>query len=520
MALEQEIRASVRRLKEDAREQYRKRAQTAVDYLEGRLEADTQSELYSRFPSSQDGEAGQEILPITLGLVERYVSEAANAYNRPVKRELVDEEGGVNDDLTKILADELDIARYDEVMHRAEQLSVLLGMSCVWFQAKRGALRPAIVLPQDIYPIAPEAPDFFDPSDPEDYEAFVVELFWAVDDDAKAQRRTFAHVSRKGTVFYEGSEPHNVDRVLSEWPNPYLWPQALDGGKPTEQPGQMLTFWHDRLPLGGILPDRDHDIVEGNREINIALSAIFDNIRFQGHAVPVKKLINPSDPKAKQRHGVRFPVVLDLSESFEYITSATNYADQVQVLKDFVRLLAMAKRMSPNDFSIDGAAPASGFAKLVDSLPKLEARNERVRRLKHLEEQVAAPRILSVLVTLGKLPREALGLRMRVTFPEIEFPTTEQEKTARVDREIKIGLTTAAEELAKRNRISVSEAENLLESRQEQIEAQKPQPQAGPPPGASGFGSRIGMTARPKVEREEKEDDGGKSRGPTPRRDR
>ena len=67
----------------------------------------------------------------------------------------------------------------------------------------------------------------------------------------------------------------------------------------------MLTFWHNRLSSDGVIARPDTSLVNANREINVVWSVLFDELRFQGSAVPVKKLSNPSDVKATQRHGVR-----------------------------------------------------------------------------------------------------------------------------------------------------------------------------------------------------------------------
>ena len=277
----------------------------------------------------------------------------------------------------------------------------------------------------------------------------------------------------KTIVFFEG-KPDQINQILSIHENPFMGMQVIDRidsdsdgdsivTEARDLPLQMMTFWHARPPVDGLIPNTDASIVRANLEVNVNLSAIFDTIAFQTHAVPVMNLNNPSSPRAKRRTGSRFPMVLDITETFNYVSAATNYVQQVEALKDFVRMTALAKRFSPNDFAIDGAVATSGFSKLVDSLPKLEARREHLRRLRHIETQVAAPRIVSILTKLGSLDEDAVGLRMRVKFADIEFPKTEDEIDKEIARDIKYGFSSAAQILAKREGISVDEAESRIQ---------------------------------------------------------
>jgi hypothetical protein len=512
---EEVVRESIRRLKVDGAQQFAESVNTALDYLAGNQNDDIQSELQTRFPNSMAPADGQEIYPVSIPIVKRYVAEQANAYNSrqngsPVSRAFVDGDGNETDD-TRKLSDQfqrgLEEARYDEVMHRHEQMMVLFdpAPSCLWYQAKRGKLRAVIVLPSSVAPVASDDPQFVDATDPDDYDAFRVELAWQGDDISKVQARTFAYVTAAEVWFYEGTED-SVDRFLTgPFKNPYSWPQVEDIKGTAEEkdlPLQMLTFWHSQQPLDTLLPAPSMSMVNTNREINIILSMLYDDIRFQGRSVPVLKLMNKHDPAAIRKHGSRFPAVLDISEEFTYESAPATYAETMLVLKDHIKLVAMSERMSSNDFSLDGASPASGFAKLVDSLPQIKAREERITRLVHLEEQVAAPRLISVLIALGKLDPRAKDLRLRVRFADVEFPKTETESNARDDFDLKHGLTTAAKILAKREGISEQEAEALVEANREANKVTQPQPEQ-PQQRGFGLGRRVGRarSATPTADR-------------------
>lgn len=505
---EQEIRRHVRAVKKNGRARMHNEFDLAIDYLENRQIEDVRSELTHRFPSSNSGDAGQEMFPVTIPLTERYIAEAANAYNKEVHRYFVDDDGQETDttrEQTKKLQEALDLAGYDEAMHRNEQISVLLGTSCVWYQAKRGNVRPVVVYPHNVYPLCGDSPEYLDPSDPQDYAGFSVELFWATEDTGRAQERTFALITPAETIFYVGRDPDQIERVISTHENPFRWEQAYDtetGTSVQELPGQMLTFWHRKMPMGELVLDTDPDIVYANRELNVLWSVLFDHIRFQGHAVPVLNLGNPNSAKAKRKYGTRHPVTLDIGEAFNLVSAATSYTEQVDVLKQYTRLIAMSKRMSATDFSIDTAAPQSGFAKLVDSIPKLEAREERVRRLKHMEENVAAKRLMSILTHQGKLDAVALKMRLRVKFSDIEFPKTADEKAKELETKFKYNLSSPARVMAEHEGITIEEAqERIAENKAQNASGQPKQdpaaPVAGPRPTVGLFGGLVRQTKNP-----------------------
>ncbi len=503
---EGELAAALTGLRRKNRDELRVEYDTAIDYAENRMRDDVEQALLERFPNSQAGDLGQQIYPVTMGLTERYVAEAANAYNRPVTYTLVGEDGKESD-ATREQTDKLKRAHEDcargERMHRNEQVTVLLGSSAVWYQAKRGNIAPVVTLPHDVYEVVPEDLRQHDPSDPEDYEGFVVELRGGENDVMRGARaRSFAFVQKEETTFFTGPDPWSPDKITGRYKNPYAWNQAEDGVTPAglvstherEAPGQMLTFWHRRFPIGGVITQTDADIVHANRELNILWSVLFDTLRFQAHATPVIKLSNPNSPQATMRHGARWPVAIGLLESFDYAQAANSYSDQVDVLKAFARMLAIAKRQSPNDFSIDAASAASGFAKLVDSLPKLEARQERIRRLMHMEQHVAWPRERAILVRLGRLDKSVMKMRLRAQFADVEFPETPDETAKKLETDIKYNLTTPAKILAKRTGVSLEEAQTIID---ENAAANSKSVQQPPAPGVGGlFG---GMASGPRL---------------------
>ncbi len=479
---EEQIRKDVLRLKELDRQKTREDCEFAIDYLKGRQIKDVEDQLLDRFPESQSGDPGQQIQPVAIPLTERYVAEAATLYNRSVRRWFVDAEGKETDATkaqTLKLNKALERARYDEVLHQNERLVYLLDISCVWYQLHRGQLRPVVTYPHLVYPIAPpieEAVDF-DCSDPDDYVGFVVETNVDRDDVTKEEGSVYTYLTNREAISYVGRGPGELDRELSRTPNRLSWTQRTEKGE-VEAPGNPLTFWHTALPTDELLSFTDVPIARSNRELNILWSVLMDTVRFQSFATPVKKLTKPNTPAARQSHGARFPVVLNLQEDFAYANAGSPYTDTVGVLREFAQLLAAAKRDNPEDFSTAGAQAVSGFSKMVTSLPKIQARDERAKRFLYLERFVAGPRVISALLSVGDLDPEAKTMQLQVAFDKLEFPMSPDERAKDLDTRIKYGLTTPAKELAKERGITLKEAEEEIGNNMEALREQQVGPGA------------------------------------------
>lgn len=233
-------------------------------------------------------------------------------------------------------------------------------------------------------------------------------------------------------------------------------------------------------------------------------------------------VINQMDKQnAVVLHGARFPIKLGPGETAQYINSAVNYEQLVSVLIEFQQVCAVALRMSPNDFSLDQQAAMSGFAKLVDSLPKLEARHSRIRRLSRMESEYLWPVLGAILVWQGKVGKEAHTMRMLTDFPEMAFPMSPDEEAKKMETDFLHNLDTPANVLSRRQGISVEDAKAaILENAAINAELKAGAPkaegvpgEAGPqPPRPAGL-PRLGELIRQKgakkpEEEKEAEDDG------------
>ena len=279
-----------------------------------------------------------------------------------------------------------------------------------------------------------------------------------------------------------------------------MTPQTVDtnDGRGASQllPLQMVTAWHDRAPDGAILPDTDIPVVDLNREVNVQWSMLLDTISHQGWSQLVANVADPTAPPSVVQVGPRNVLVLGPGETMTALDAATNYTGIVDVLTAFVKMLAQSKNLSPNDFELTGAtAPASGFAKLLDMLPKVQSRQRLGERFTRMEAELAWPRIAVIgrhLGVFGQSVEQLAGMRLRTSFADVEVPRNVDEETKRQDFDLKHGLTTPARILAGREGITVDEAQERID---ENRAATAPPASAAQPQGGNGVDPRTGRAA-------------------------
>lgn len=435
---------------------------TAVDYLERRMIGDIERELRATYNASMSGDRREQMKAVAVGLVERFVAEAATLYNRPVTRTMFDAAGAKDAEATKRLDDALRFVGFDLAMQQIERYEALLGSCGWWAQIKRARLRIVPVLPQRIVPLPPVDLAGFDPLDQEDYEAWEVRL--GEDRRALIGEREIETYERGLTISggsAQTSSPHGFSRA----------PFAVISATPSSD---------------FVIPGNDVPIVRAVRDICTYLSSLFDTVRFQGYAIPILTLIDKATAPTNRPIGVRFPLALNAGESATFATPNVPYADLVNTLQAFLSMTAVAQRASPSEFALSGdGSPQSGFAKLIASLPKIEKRAERAERFRMIEEQRLWPILAEGLVKTGAIPASDAALRLAVTYGKLDVPESADERVRLEEHEIKHGLASAAEILARRRGISVEEAERVVEANLETNKANAPEPRP------SGFGGGL-----------------------------
>lgn len=452
----------------------------AEQFLENDQLERTRQELRIRYPTRQAMTKGEQIQPVALPLVDRFVSESANAYNRPVVRELVNESGEKDESATEALNVMVDEINLNERLHAAERFVVTQDSQPVMVQAKRGMLDVVTVPLHQTFPVMLPDARRSNRADQNDYLGHVVCL-----DQIDKDEKQWVFMTPAAHYYYKSDQwdkPVNIEIRPNDG---YSWPQREmtddDKEKVTELPLQMITWWHKQLPVNKLIPLTDVPIATANLELNVQMSCLLDTIRKQGWSQMVMKLLDPANPPNSVATGTGFAMALGLEEEIVSVGAGNDYTGMVGFFQFFVKILAILMRQSPNTFSIDATGPESGFAKIVDSLPKLEAREERITRLTAVEQKILWPRIGAVGKYLGKLPGNVDKLRMKVTFSDVSFPRTIDERIKSEEYDIKQGYTTAAKVMAEREGISVSDAEMAIaENKEKSPEPENKQQQQQP----------------------------------------
>jgi hypothetical protein len=450
----------------------------SIDFMNNKQKTRTDNAIALRYAQRQAKSAGNQIDSVCLPLVDRFLCEAASIYNKPVKRILVDENGEEDEEATKILNDALATSAWDERLHVVERVCVMPGLEAcgLWLQAKRGQLVGQVVLPNKIYPVYPLVLFGCDKADQDDYFGFVVELTNEFDKNGQKQ---FVFLGARQHAYFTASvwsEPHDI-----KWfDNAIEWPQTIDTvdqrGEIKVLPGQLMVIWRSVLSTDNVLSCGDASLAEINLGLNVQFSILLDTLRKTGWKQLALKLLNPTNPPSQIQMGTGFAIPLGPDEDITSIDLGTNFVGITDTLKTFVKIVAVMHRQSPNDFSVEGQAAISGFAKMIDSIPKLEAREERAKRFKALEEVYAWPRIGAILEYLGKL-QNASALRMRVEFSSIEFPLSAQERVQLEEHDLKNNLISPVELIMKKQGLTKEEAENKIEENKEKDQRQQQQDQ-------------------------------------------
>lgn len=488
----------------------------ALDYLAGRMVPHVKDELARRYASTQKVKAGDEMMPQTLPLVERFAAEAANAYDKGVKRRVVGEDGEESEATERVtyalnnLADEMDL---DESLYTLDQIQSVVEACGGWVAMKRGRPTLRMAYAHQAHLVRSEEPGF-DAASQRDYEAFVIEL-----GSSGSTKSQYAWVARGETAYYEAHSATSA-REIDVHANPWTWPQVRDDAAETARPAiqslpiMPLIWWHRRPPMRQILPDVDSTVASIGHELNLAWSALMDIFRLQSFATLV--LQEMQDRGAFRLWGMRFPLKMTPGESAQYLSANVNYDGLVNMLISYQRVAALALRMNPNDFSIQQQAAMSGFAKLVDSLPKLEARNSRVRRLRRTEADYLWPVLCSLMIWRGDVGQEAQKMRLVTDFPDVEFPESPDEIAKRLETDIKYNLDTPAHVLARRKGISLEDAKSAIAENAEinrELKSSTPGEQAqspGQPPAQAPSGGlpRLGDLIRKSGAKKQEAKDG------------
>lgn len=471
----------------------------SIDYAKGDMLDDVEAMLSDRASETQHiAGHGQRIQPVPVPLVEYYLDEVANLYSIGVERDLVNDAGEVDEEQTKRYRDALEEVSFDETMEQVERLAELTGQSAVWPQESLDDLDVSVVYPHHVYPLPPTA-GHYNAANQDSYMGYVFEtrVYERSPDGNSVQSKTFVLALPEEITVYEAKKWDATDPiVVNTYANPYRW---------GDNPLQMLQLWHRTKPADRLLTLHEPSIVSAAREVNFQWSLLMDVMRLQGGATPVEQVKNAQQVEQHRVIGMRFPFLgtAGVGEDMHYANAANDYAGLVATIQTYVKTVGLLHSMSPGDFSTEARQAQSGFAKLIENLPKIRKRQKRKRRYAANERRLY-PRIAAILIRQGRLNASAQRLKLRVKFADESVPESVDEMTRREEHEFKHGLSSPVRVLSEREGISIEEAEEKIAANKRRSQPQ-PDDQNGPPMPQRGGGALARIVAQRRGQRREAE---------------
>ena len=478
----------IEKLKDFGTAQYRTACKQALKYLDADMAPDVRSALQARYPRRQTGSpVGQKIHPVVIPMVQRFADDQANAYTKPVSYELTDADGNTNDateNATAIYQRAVEDASYQERRQELHRRMIICRAYGVWDQWAHDTLRAELFAPYEIAAIK----DGRLASDQRDYGAFSFDLGECDDGHEYA-------LNEKGEVtFYKGGSAESPTEVTDVEQHEYKDAKG--------EPLNMASIWSHRAPVDSLAPRAPSGVVHANHEINVALSLIIDIMRWQGYGQVVLSVTDTALQRVRRQWGPSTPLTLSaaLQESASMLQATTSFAEMIGILEFIAATVGWAERMAPSEMNLkgDGASVSSGFSKLVESIPKMEAREGQLTRLTIMEERVAGPRNISMLVVHGDMPEAALSYRVKVKFGGIRFPETQDERAKRYETDLDHGFVDEADLLMEREHISRNEAEERIAKNKASRPAPTPAPTQGGSFAPGVLGGLAALSARQK----------------------
>lgn len=435
----------------------------ALDYLEGDIRRHVESALSERSREAQATD--QPIEPFAIGMTQKFVEESATSYSGSVTREVINADGSVNDEVSEAYANACD---HSEFMRMLEQV-VLLVKSCgVYYQIKRGKLTPRFAFPHKVTPILSDNLDA-DATQLADHDGVVMDL----------GAKKYLWVGHAEIARMHGDSIKSAKVVGDPYPIEWTWPQPTDAGVMQSAPLMPFAIAKYRETLTTLFSSADPDVADANSEINAQWSSLLDTSRYQSYSVPVIQQALSEITRPLRRLGVRWPLPLKLGETFSFANASVAFDQLTSMITTVTQTLSVMRNQNPNDYALVRSSASSGFAKLLDSLPKLTERERNNARWSRFESSQLWPIHCSMLVHMGELPEAAKEMSLRVTFGEYKIPKSDQEEQARLEFEFKHGLNSPARYLAEKRGITIDEAkaliaENGAQAPQQQAPAERP----------------------------------------------
>lgn len=204
-------------------------------------------------------------------------------------------------------------------------------------------------------------------------------------------------------------------------------------------------FAEDRFWLPGNV-----ELVEQNEAINLVLTDIFHGLRMQtwGYAVAIGENL-PVEIVHGPEQLVRIEIKPGGVGDFKIVKPEHNIEANLKVIDSCFGWIARTFHVNPNDIKLVGTV-ASGFALLIQKMPLLEDRQNRLELFRGYERRLfgCMRRVWNVRNPSQKISEE---VRLGLDFAEVEFPQDPLQELTVLEKEIELGLVSPVDEMLRRN---------------------------------------------------------------------
>jgi len=432
----------------------RSNSEEANRFYQGQHRSDVEAYLRQHFPQSM---ARRSLVADVTNFTARLVERGANIWDETPRRTYLTPGGDelASDDKTVVALDSQEDQRIVGLrdLDRQSYLCQSGVLKIEW--SKRHERLIYRVIPVSNVWVVPSLSPLADPDDPQELAAIIYRLPNAGD------VARFCIWTYDTQLVYEGQTVDRPERIVPDDTNPTR-----------RNPLGLLPFIiaREKDPGGYFFPPFDESLIDVPMQLNVAESLQTSNLWYQSHA----PLIVPKGTSLEQAWGRdsawEEPTDDGAAGQTRFLTKQTPFEEVAEHIKRKLRTFAMTRGLPANDFAFEGTSPESGFAKLIDSLPLIESRQNRIQRTgRSVEEQ-----LVSVETAVLRFYRQPVrtDVTVDVDFGALAMPRSQEEvervagiKRTRQLAEIALGITTPAAIVADDEGVTIEEAQEILQER-------------------------------------------------------
>jgi hypothetical protein len=246
---------------------------------------------------------------------------------------------------------------------------------------------------------------------------------------------------------WAGDDPRTGAPRFGSWHRDIV----ADDGSTYEAFGTARTEWAIGLPwifLQNGIPEgcpwnwQNHDLIENVNAINVTWSNIFFILDMEAHDELV--LTSGGTPKEHIKGGPNRVHQLKIGEALGTVSRNPKIRELLEVVRDYMRALAITRRQSEDAYSWERGAPMTGVSRRIKNEPQEKARREHAKQRKREEEEYLIPMMLEFSDEFGTTDFAGAGVRGHMLPRELPSYEDPMQKQLRAVEAYKVGAISLA----------------------------------------------------------------------------